>query len=168
MSRFAVRRVTPAEAGKLRDLRLEALRLHPESFSRDLGRERTIPLAAWRENIGHSCWFACLVEDAWAGIANFSRDLSSRKTAHWGSLGAMYVRAAFRGQGAGDALVEAVLSEAKARVKFVELWVSAENAPAIALYERHGFRQYGRKPRALFVGGRYYDEIEMMKDVAAP
>jgi ribosomal protein S18 acetylase RimI-like enzyme len=79
------------------------------------------------------------------------------------SLGAMYVRDAWRGKGAGDRLVAAVLAHGASEVEQIVLTVNAENGPAIALYERHGFRVYGRLPRSIKVGERYYDELEMIR-----
>ena len=67
---------------------------------------------------------------ALAGIVAFSRDTSSKKTAHMGSLGAMYVRAGHRGQGVGDALIDAVLEEAAKYVEQLTLTVNAENKSA--------------------------------------
>ena len=74
----------------------------------------------------------------------------------------MYVRDKFRGQGVGDMLVAGALSHARQEVEQVVLTVNAENRPAILLYERHGFRTYGRMPRSIRLGERYYDELEMI------
>lgn len=165
LSGFVVRRVAPAEWEQLRTLRIEALTLHPEAFSRDFDAECALTGEQWRERIARGIWFCCLDGAEWAGIAGLRRD-EGAKTAHLASFGAMYVRAPYRGRGVGDALIEAAVAEAVAnRMAFLELAVNADNRPAIALYERHGFRPYGRKPNALFVGGRFFDEIEMMRTV---
>ena len=59
-----------------------------------------------------------------------------------------------RRQGVGDALITALLNIAREReLSFVTLEVRASNAPAIALYEKHGFsavglrKNYYEKPR---------------------
>jgi GNAT superfamily N-acetyltransferase len=55
-------------------------------------------------------------------------------------LVAMWVRPAARGRGVGDALVEAVVTEARRRqARAVTLWVVRDNAVAEQLYRRHGF-----------------------------
>ena len=41
------------------------------------------------------------------------------------------------------------------------LTVTAENASAVRLYERHGFAGYGTLRRAIKVGGRYHDKLHM-------
>jgi ribosomal protein S18 acetylase RimI-like enzyme len=65
----------------------------------------------------------------------------------------LYVTEAARGAGVGAALVELALARARARdAKRIELDVSDANAPALALYERFGFRT-GKDPgtRDLFM-----------------
>jgi ribosomal protein S18 acetylase RimI-like enzyme len=65
----------------------------------------------------------------------------------------LYVNEAARGSGVGAALVELALARARARdAKRIELDVSDANAPALALYERFGFRT-GKEPgtRDLFM-----------------
>jgi RimJ/RimL family protein N-acetyltransferase len=43
----------------------------------------------------------------------------------------------------------------------------AENKPAIGLYEKHGFKQVGKIPNALFRKNSYSDEIIMIKELPA-
>jgi RimJ/RimL family protein N-acetyltransferase len=167
VSGLIVRRIVLDDVEALRKIRLEGITRHPEAFSRDPEREAGLTSEQWHERIAQSWWFVCLDGDDWAGIASFSRD-PSPKTAHVGSFGAMYVREAWRGKGAGDALVTAAIDEAEKRVEMLILTVNAENKAAIALYQRHGFAEYGRAPRALKIGERYYDEIEMVRMLTAP
>jgi len=158
-----VSRIGVSDAEALRDIRLEALMRHPEAFSRDLEMESALSSGEWRTTIAERAWFVCRDDDRWAGIAAFARNRASKKTAHVGSLGAMYVRNAWRGKGAGDKLVMAVIAHAAGEVEQLVLTVNAENGPAIALYERHRFAVYGRIPRSIKIGERYYDELEMIR-----
>jgi ribosomal protein S18 acetylase RimI-like enzyme len=163
MTAVVVRRILVEEVEKLREVRQEALRNHPEAFSADPDREAAQPIERWRELIATLSWFVAEDEGdgAWAGIAVFSRDRHSAKTEHVGSLGSMYVRASYRGRGIGDRLVEAVRHEAAQCISQLRLTVNAENKSAIALYERQGFIQYGYASRSLKIGERYFDELEM-------
>lgn len=159
-------RIAENDVEKLRVIRLEALKAHPEAFSADPDYESARSVEVWRDAIARRVWFAAVEGENWLGIAAFSHDTHSKKTAHIGSLGAMYVRAQARGKGVGDALIVAVLEEAAKEVEQIVLTVNAENKPAIALYERHGFRVYGKAPRSLKTGGKYYDEIAMARAVS--
>ncbi|MGM9602809.1 MAG: ribosomal protein S18-alanine N-acetyltransferase [Faecousia sp.] len=58
------------------------------------------------------------------------------------------VQPAFRRRGVGEMLVNGLVHELAARrVRCLTLEVRASNAGAIALYERQGFCQVGRRPR---------------------
>jgi putative acetyltransferase len=67
------------------------------------------------------------------------------RTAHGADLG-MWVHDDHAGQGIGRALLEAALDLADnwLGLRRVSLEVFVDNAPAIALYERHGFEREGR------------------------
>jgi RimJ/RimL family protein N-acetyltransferase len=81
--------------------------------------------------------------------------------AHCGVLG-MGLLPAFRGCGHGAALIGATLDEAR-RLGLVriELTVHADNARAIALYERFGFVNEGAMRDAVLIDGQYKDMILM-------
>jgi ribosomal protein S18 acetylase RimI-like enzyme len=167
MSGVTVARITADDIAKLREIRMEALTKHPEAFSADPDRWAAFTEQQWRDMVASRAWFAARDGERWLGIAAFGREGHSKKTDHIGSLGAMYVRPEARGKGVGDALIGAALEEAAKHVEQLILTVNAENKSAIALYERHGFRVYGKVPRALCVDGRYFDELEMARAVSA-
>jgi len=80
---------------------------------------------------------------------------------HSGALG-MGVAASHRRQGLGSALLRATLEAASARgITRVELVVRADNAAAIALYERHGFELEGRLRNYMIVDGVAHDALAM-------
>lgn len=82
-------------------------------------------------------------------------------TKHCGTLG-MGVLAAYRGQGIGSRLLAACLAKAKAGgITRITLKVRADNAAAIGLYERAGFRHEARLVKAMRFDGVYYDELQM-------
>jgi ribosomal protein S18 acetylase RimI-like enzyme len=82
---------------------------------------------------------------------------------HSGVLG-MGVAETHRGRGVGSALLRATLQAASARgITRVELVVRADNAAAIALYERHGFELEGRLRDYLFIDGRAFDALQMAR-----
>ena len=58
---------------------------------------------------------------------------------------------AYRRQGVADELIAAFVRFGQAKLAFLTLEVRASNAPAIALYAKHGFAEAGRRKN-------YYDD----------
>ena len=72
----------------------------------------------------------------------------------------------FRGEGIGEALMNAVETEAKEiGVKVIELQVFGENKPALNLYKKLGFTSFGVLPRSIDFRGKLIDEVYMYKRV---
>ena len=63
-----------------------------------------------------------------------------------GNLDNIAVAPEFRRQGVADALLSALAGFAREHLARLMLEVRASNAPAIALYEKFGFRQAGLRP----------------------
>lgn len=84
---------------------------------------------------------------------------------HKTTLFGLYVSQAFRGQGLGEHLVQAVVSlaEQEPETKVIELTVSANSDAALALYQRCGFAQSGLEDCAIRVGEAYYDRVHMRR-----
>jgi RimJ/RimL family protein N-acetyltransferase len=83
----------------------------------------------------------------------------------------MAVARAWRGRGAGMALLEALLAWAHRHplIEKVSLGVFAHNERAIRLYRRMGFQEEGRRVREFRLApGRYADEVLMARFVKFP
>ncbi len=68
-----------------------------------------------------------------------------------GYINNVAVASPFRRQGVADELIAAFVRFGQAKLAFLTLEVRASNAPAIALYEKHGFQPVGRRKN-------YYDD----------
>jgi ribosomal protein S18 acetylase RimI-like enzyme len=165
VSAFEIRKLTAEEWENVRALRLEALTLHPEAFSADLERDTAFAPELWRERLAAGRTFGAFVDGELAGMVAWIPG-GSRKTAHTGEIGGMYLRESARGSGAAAALMEAALNDAAAQLQQITLTVNADNARAIRFYEKHGFRTVGRIPHSLCVNGRTYDELIMLRQVS--
>lgn len=96
-----------------------------------------------------------------------SIDLGERVSKHVGNFG-ISVAKDFRGQGVGSLLIKNILKEAKRylpNLKIVTLSVFANNPVATKMYQKFGFRQYGRLPKAILHRGRLVDRIYMYCEV---
>jgi GNAT superfamily N-acetyltransferase len=166
MSIFYIHQALKSDVQAVRQLRLEALRAHPEAFSSAYEVERERSLAEWEAQIERAdgrtgILFLAYVDQAPAGIAATFRG-HSPKTQHSATLNGLYVCPAHRRQGIGTQLVQASIEWARARgVTVLKLAVSNGNVDAIRFYARHGFRVYGLEPRAIRVGDRDYDDLWM-------
>ena len=168
--RFLVRLVRPQDAEALRELRLEALRLHPAAFTSDLAQGEARPMEWWREltvrkgGAGPSALFVAAEGERLVGMAGMW-GTDAPKQAHRGDVFGVYVRDEARGHRLGDRLLAAAaLDWGKARgMVLVTLGVVVGNDAAKRCYERAGFTVFGVQPMVVRVGGVFYDEYLMAK-----
>lgn len=159
---FLIRPLRADEPELYRDIRLEALRAHPEAFGASFEDEAARPLAFFEQRLTGNTIFGGFLERELLGTCGFM-PVSGAKRAHKGHLWGMYVRPAARGTGLARLLVAAVLEHAQERVELIQLSVVAGNGTARRLYESFGFAPYGIEERSLKVEGRYLDEVLMVK-----
>jgi len=84
---------------------------------------------------------------------------------HVGKLGLMVARK-YRGDGIGKYLLNSTLSWAKNKnLKIVKLSVFSDNEIAINLYQKHGFKEWGRLPKGFYRKEKYTDRVDMYKEI---
>ena len=158
-------RVRHAEPGDAAGL--HALFAEPGAFAATL--QLPYPsLAAWEKQLRdlprHVVQLVAEVDgDGVVGAAGFEVFQSPRRR-HVANLG-MAVAPAYRGRGVGTQLLEAVIDTAERwhGVRRLELEVYADNAAAIALYERHGFEREGLARGYALRDGAYVDALLMAR-----
>lgn len=161
-----IRQLTLADVEAFCELRLEGLRLNPEAFGSAYEFEKDQPVTRYTGWLTNSTVFGAFQDSQLVGTASFTV-VSGLKESHKGLLRAMYVRPGSRRSGAGRLLVEAIIGIAREKVERILLTVVSENLPALRLYEKCGFQQYGLEKRSLKQNGRYYDEILMSLDLTS-
>jgi RimJ/RimL family protein N-acetyltransferase len=141
------------------------------TFIRFAGEQQTIEeetayLTSELEKLetGDAVKLFCFVEGEFAGVCDIHRDtgLLTRRQ-HVGIFG-LVIRKAFRGEGIGKVLAQAVIDEAKSSIdnlQLIALDCFANNEPALNLYVKLGFKEWGRFPQALMHKGEYVDEVHM-------
>jgi len=158
---FTLRRLEPDDAAIYRDLRLEGLKAHPDSFGASWEDEIEKPDSWWTERLASNTVFGGWTERSpLLGVAGFHVP-DTAKQRHKGILWGMYVRPDARGTGLAAALLQHVIAHARPLVEEIRLTVMASNAAAHRLYSAAGFEAYGLEPRALKVGDVYYDDMLM-------
>jgi ribosomal protein S18 acetylase RimI-like enzyme len=157
-----IRPLRADEAELYREIRLEALRLHPEAFGASFEEESARGVVWFAERLAANTIFGGFRGEALLGTAGFMPE-TGLKRAHKGHLWGMYVRPEARGSGLAQGLVAAVVDHARGRVEVLLLSVTEGNVPARRLYEAFGFAAWGVEVRALRVGEAWFDDVHMMK-----
>lgn len=147
-------------------------------------------LVAWLSQKGVLQWFpltdAKEIEDAariWLSYAKLGAVLTAlydgvpcgianlyiqpfKKLAHQ-CLFAIIVDEAYRGKGVGTKLLEALIDLAKKPFSIEILHLEVyEGNPAIGLYQKFGFAEYGKQTRFVKEDGKYLSKILMQKKLA--
>jgi len=151
--------------------------------------EESVYLSQWLTDPAILRWFpmsdAREIDDAvriWMGYAKFQACFTIyldgvpagmstlylqpyQKFAHQ-CLFAIIVDEKYRNQGMGKALLEHTTQAAREKfnIEILHLEVYSGN-PAFRLYERMGFREFGRHPRFIKIEGEYLDKVMMQKDL---
>ena len=82
------------------------------------------------------------------------------------ALFAIIVNEDFRNRGIGKALIEYFERVAREQFKITLLHLEVyDGNPAKRLYEREGYKEYGRHPRFIKEAGKYICKILMQKDI---
>ena len=162
-----IRPTTEADATAYRELRLEALRLHPTAFASDYATDADKPAEFWLQRVrvqeGMDMRLVAEVGHQLVGTCGVFRT-DRIKCQHNANIVGVYVQAAWRGTGVAEALLQGCIAWAKDHeVSIVKLGVSTNNAPAIKTYLKCGFSIYGVEPMALRVDGVDYDEFLMAR-----
>ncbi|MCC6705160.1 MAG: GNAT family N-acetyltransferase [Thermomicrobiales bacterium] len=164
-----VRALTTSDTPAFRALRLEALRLHPESFVPTYEEERDADgrsiAARFRDDWIHNGNFILgAYRQGWlvgaVGVKRWPRQKQRHKATIW----IMYTQEDFRGLGAGRMLLDAAIDRCRQdhEIELVHLSVSRDSLAARNLYASTGFRSYGVEPRALKLGPDHYVDVEEM------
>ncbi|MDQ1682122.1 MAG: hypothetical protein QOC60_1765 [Frankiaceae bacterium] len=136
-----VRRLSPDEWEMARAVRVAALTDAPSAFGSTVARELSLSEEQWRARLAGSAWFTGLRgADAVALACGVPADAADER-----HLTGMWVALSERGTGLAGVLVSHVIDWARADgARRLQLWVVAENARAIGLYDKHGFTFTGR------------------------
>jgi RimJ/RimL family protein N-acetyltransferase len=163
---MSVRVLTSADAVAFRELRLRALKEHPEAFTSSFEEDEKRPLSATEQRIagqdGNVFWGA-FVDGEIRGMVGLVREPRA-KNRHKADIVAMYVAPELGRRGLARGLLQAAIDYARneAGVEQLVLTVTRSSQAAAKLYKAAGFVTFGLEPRAIKVDGEYYDKEHMI------
>jgi RimJ/RimL family protein N-acetyltransferase len=165
----SIRPTGDPDVAAYRELRLEALRTHPEAFGEDYAASLARPPERWQQTVrdgaGGELGILHVAEAAGAlvGMTGIYR-IDAAKMRHSANIWGVYVRPGWRGAGIADALIAACVGWARGlELRLAKLSVVTSNTAAIRCYVRCGFSVYGVEPQIIYHNGVYYDELLMVR-----
>lgn len=155
-----------ADAAAFQALRLRGLQESPSSFASSVEEEAPLPLQTIAERLASQSdgvVFGAFINNQLVGIAGLQRE-AQRKLAHKAFVWGVYVAPESRRQGVAEQLLRAAVEHARREfsVRQINLGVNTRNAPAIALYKRLGFVEFGLERGYLCHAGTLHDEYHMV------
>lgn len=149
----------------MRELRLLGLQTDAFAFGASYEFESNQPIAFFEDRCAltdNSAFYGAFSADRLVGLMSLVRE-TSEKTKHHASIYAVYTHPDFRGQGVSSKLLRACIDHARSLigVEYIQLGVATNNAPAIKVYEKAGFKTWGTMKSALRVDGIDIDEHMM-------
>lgn len=162
------------DAAAYRSLRIEALTRHPDAFTTTADEAEAVSAEKMAARFGGPgrddfVMGAFSPEGHLAGFAGFERETRA-KLRHKGRVIGVFVSPALRGQGAGRALMDALLARARSLdgLTRIVLSVTEGNEAATALYTSCGFISYGVEPDALRLGDDLHGKRLMTLELRPP
>ena len=166
-----ITRLTADDAPRYRELMLEAYVEAADAFTSTAEERLAQPMTWWIDRIaapsGRSLSFGAF--DGGQLIGTVALEFSAKpKTRHSALVIGMYVKPAGRSLGAGRALMQAVVAEARSRpeLRVLRLTVTEGNAAAIRLYTSVGFAAWGVEPQAIHTPAGYKGKVHMWLPLA--
>ena len=159
-----IRRLGPADASEYRELRLRAFRQNPEAFTSSYEEEVLKPVAYSEQRLAATSaarFWGAFLDGQLVGTVGLDRE-QRIKNRHKAVVIGMYVAPEVARRGAGRALMEALMADARASdLEVLVLTVTRGNAGAERLYLDAGFKSFGIEPRAIKVQNQYFDKNHM-------
>lgn len=160
-----IRILTPEDAEKYKQIRIEALQYHPDAFAVSYEEEKDRPVEVYQERLGsnNAVTIGAFEENQLVGTVTLFRE-GYTKLSHKVNLVAMYVDPRNRGLGIGKSLVTSAIKKAMEMngIEQINLTVVSSNVSAKSLYSSLGFTVFGTEKRALKMGDTYLDEDFMV------
>ncbi|WP_134012228.1 GNAT family N-acetyltransferase [Litoreibacter halocynthiae] len=158
-----VRTLTSADAEAFQALHIEGVTNYPTAFLRSLDEVRDTSPDEVARILDSGKIMGAFAGETLIGLAGLAQN-GFASARHRAMIGPFYVSTASQGQGAAQALMDALAEKARQMgVLQLELYVWAKNPRAQRFYIRNGFEQVGRIPRSVIIDGEECDDLLMVR-----
>ena len=169
MAEITVRPLNEGDARDFQDLRLRALKEHPEAFSSTYEHASAYSLQFVADRLRltaespYNFTLGAHLQGKLIGVVGFIR-MTREAARHRGQIWGMYVVSEEQGKGIGRSLLIDTIERARSLsgLEQIELEVVTRNDAARQLYASLGFESCGINPRTRLVGGEYLDDERMV------
>jgi ribosomal protein S18 acetylase RimI-like enzyme len=166
-----IRALSPSDSRAFQALRLRGLQECPEAFASSYEEEVGTALSDIEKRLQPkpgSAIFGAFQESRLCALVGLQQE-GMTKLAHKSFIWGVYVAPEARGRGVGAEIMTHALSYAASvfGTQQVNLGVNTKNTPAVALYKKLGFVEYGLERDYLLVNGVLQDEYQMVCRVAS-
>lgn len=163
---YSVREVTASDIDAFWQLRLQALRDHPEAFGSDYVTSRqqgpTYAERGYFDGNTNRLFAAFTAEGAL--VAQAGTYAETGKRSHIANVISVYTHPDHRGQHLASRLVQACIDHLRSQpgITSIRIAVNARNVAAIRTYEKLGFVTWGEEPDAIRTAdGSCHNELHM-------
>lgn len=167
----SIKQLEATNAGSYRALMLRAYSEHSTAFTSTFEERATKPIEWWGKRLSDPTTVTLGAFDAADALIGTVRleAFQRQRERHKVALTAMYVMKDFANAGIGRRLVDDALAAARRMngIELVNLTVTADNLPAVRLYSRMGFQNFGRETHAVKTTTGYLDKLHMWRPVSA-
>lgn len=159
---FQYRKLKPSDSKDYRELRLESLKLYPNSFGARYAVEKQSAKLSYQKYIETSHLdnfvIGAFAQNTLIGICGFYRQVDHR-CRHRGNIIQMYVQQKYQGKGIGFNLLKTMIHQAfKIKgIEQIELGVMTNVKSASKIYEKAGFQEYGLQKNYFKLDDVYLD-----------
>jgi ribosomal protein S18 acetylase RimI-like enzyme len=162
MSDIEIRQLTLDDVEAYRDIRLEMLRDNPENFGESYEDNLEYELDFFENRIANSPIYGGFQNGILLATAGYFIQRGA-KVCHKAMVWGVYVKPESRGYRLSQKLIEKNIKDCSQYVEQVLIHISAKNISALKVYQDIGFKEFGCEPNARKIGGKYFDEISMVK-----
>jgi RimJ/RimL family protein N-acetyltransferase len=169
---MTIRLLTGNDAIEYKELRLKALQNNPESYLSTFESEKQRSVEAFSSELRYTIsspifgYYGIFLENKLIGYASLEKSYLAKQK-HIAFFYNLYIDPKYRNQGLALKLFNFILDKIKQKTQIERIFLSCnkKNTPAIKLYKKLGFKEYGFKEKSIKYQDEYDDEIEMVREV---